>query len=217
MKLRAFPVLVIGVALFCGILPAHAQPRTLFAGVTAGSSSTHADFVNGHCGTFGVFGGFGWTPWMDVEAEFDWLGAALDRDYSGTSVILPEGPVVTRFNNTRDMKTSASVGVSFHSAARHRIVPRLFVGLTAYRVEDQVRLEHLSIPAGVSREQLDRMLPPQTPRAWSIGGPTVGASLAITAGPHLVILPDVRFGYASLADEINTMLRGSIRVAWRFR
>jgi len=57
----------------------------------------------------------------------------------------------------------------------------------------------------------------QTPWSRSLGGPSVGASLAIAAGPHVVILPDVRFDYASLTDEINNMLRGSVRVAWRFR
>jgi len=216
-ELRLVPILVTSLAVFGAPLPANAQPRALFAGGAAGSSLTRADFVDGRSGTLGVFGGFGLTPWMDVEAEFDWLGAGLGREYSGTSVILAEGPVVTRFNHARSMKTLASVGVSFHTSARHRVTPRLFVGLTSYRVADQVVLEHVSVPPGVTREQLDRILPPQAPWSRSIGGPTVGVSLAIAAGPHIVILPDVRFDYASLADEINNMLRGSIKVAWRFR
>ena len=52
--------------------------------------------------------------------------------------------------------------------------------------------------------------------ARNIGGPTIGGQLAIAVTPRLSIVPDVRYDYGSIGDEINNTLRVSARVQWRF-
>jgi hypothetical protein len=50
----------------------------------------------------------------------------------------------------------------------------------------------------------------------NLGGPTIGANLAIAVTDRLAIVPDVRYDYGSIGDEINNSLRTSVRVIYRF-
>ena len=71
-----------------------------------------------------------------------------------------------------------------------------------------------------SRKASTRNTPPSSaaPRSSTrnIGGPTIGANLAIALTPQLSIVPDVRYDYGSIGDEINNTLRTSVRMQWRF-
>lgn len=205
---------------------ARAQPvaeSRLFAGVVGGVSATSADHAAGPTGSGGVTAGVRVLPWLDVEVDVLGGAGALTREYTGPSVSFA-GPdaraedfVITRFVNERRTRASIAVGVSLHPRrSPGRLMPRLFAGFANHWVRDRTMLEHVALPQGVTLEQVNRALPPEGWRTRSLGGPSVGASVAIALSPRLSIVPDVRYDYGSLGDEINNVLRTSARVLWRF-
>ena len=194
----------------------------LYAGVLTGPYSTDADPVNGNLTSVGVTGGVRLLPWLDVEVDLLRPNGMLTREYTGQSISftgpgVPEQFVLTRFVNERRAHFVLSAGVAFHPAVPiRRLTPRVFVGIVNHRVRDRRRPEHLYLPPDVTLEQVNRAMPPEDWRTRHLGGPTVGGSLAFAITPHLSIAPDVRYDYGSIGDEINNMLRTSIRVLWTF-
>lgn len=201
---------------------ADAQSRA-YAGVVAGPYYTDADHVSGTLIASGVTAGVSVLPWLDVEVDLLRPAGELTREYTGPSISFAGAGaardqfVVTRFINERRASMVFSVGASFHPRVPiRRMTPRLFVGIANHRVRDRTVLEHLSLPPGVTIEQVNRALPPADWRTRSLGGLAIGGSLAVEVTPHLSIAPDVRYDYGSIGDEINNALRTSVRALWRF-
>jgi hypothetical protein len=212
------------VALLCAT-NVHAQPlddRT-YVGMLAGPYHTNADHVSGTLGSIGVTGGVGILPWLDVEVDVLQSNGLLTRDYTGPSISFA-GPgaaasefVVTRFLNQREGGNTISVGVVFHPrVAWGRVLPRLFAGVSSHRARERTVYEHVSLPPGVTLEQVSRAMPPEDWHTRHFGGPSWGGSIAIGVTPQLFVVPDIRYDYGSVGDEINNALRTSIRVLWRF-
>jgi hypothetical protein len=95
-------------------------------------------------------------------------------------------------------------------------MPRVFAGVANLHTSDRTVYEHLLIPSGVTLEQVNRAMPQQDWQSRNLGGPSFGGSLSIAITPRLSVVPDVRYDYGSIGDEINNALRTSIRVLWRF-
>ncbi len=215
-------------AVMIGLLPGlvHAQTARegrLFAGVVGGTSATSADHVSGATGSAGVTGGVRLRPWLDLEFDVLRGMGVLTRDYTGRSVSFagpgarPEDFVITRFVNERSSRLVLAAGVSLHPRRpAGRWMPRVFAGIANHWVRDRTVLEHLVLPPGVTLAQVNRALPPGGWRSRALGGPSVGASVSIALSPHMAIVPDIRYDYGSLGDEINNVLRPSVRVLWRF-
>jgi len=194
-----------------------------YIGLLVGPYHTTADHVSGSLTSAGVTGGVRILPWLDVEIDVLQSGGQLSRDYTGPSISFagPEAAgsefVVTRFVNEREGGNTVSVGAVFHPRVGWgRISPRLLAGVSSHRTKDRTVYEHVSLPPGVTLEQVNRAMPPEDWRTRNFGGPSVGGSVAIAVTERLSIVPDIRYDYGSIGDEINNALRSSIRVLWRF-
>jgi hypothetical protein len=221
---------VVSAVLLVGVLavgaPAGAQTRSrLYAGASIGSFSVSADAVDGRSVAGGVFGGVALSKYIDAEIEFVLPASDFTRSYTGTSVsFAPPGAspaererlsVVTRFDKAREVSSSLSAVVIFHPPATTRWTPGLIVGVSNQHVRDRALYTPLSIPEGVDPTN-PSVIASSEDRSRNIGGPTFGANLAIALTPQLSIVPDVRYDYGSIGDEINNALRMSVRMSWRF-
>lgn len=219
-------LLVLSSLLFASPVLAQSAGR-FYLGALAGPYYSDGDRVTGTLSSVGVTGGVQVLPWLGVEVDVLRPSGLLVREHTGTSISFA-GPgasrdeierlaVVTRYVNERRPATVISVGATFRpSEAMHRMTPGLFVGITNHSVRERTVLEHLSLPPGVTLEQVNRAMPTDQGQNRQLGALTVGGSLAIAVTSHVSIAPDVRFDYGSIGDEINNMLRSSIRVLWRF-
>jgi hypothetical protein len=207
-------------------VPGLAQERG-HVGVLAGSSSVRADFAKGTQKAVGFTAGVRALLWLDIEGDVIMPAGEVVHDHTGTSIsFAPPGSsreeverlaVVTHFMNQRTTRSVISVGAAFHpGASSSRVMPRCFVGVVNHRVRDLRRAEHLSLPPGVTIEQVNLSIAPEEVRQWNVGGLSVGGSVAIRATPRIAIAPDVRYDYMSIGDDINNALRMSIRAHWRF-
>ena len=163
------------------------------------------------------------TPWLDLEVDVLHSSGVLTRDHTGPSIAFgsanaaPTEFVITRFIHEREGGNTISIGTSFHPPTSWgRFTPRVFAGVSSHHTRDRTVLEHVTIPAGVTLEQVNRAMPPQDWQSHNLGGPSVGGSLSIAVTQRLSIVPDVRYDYGSIGDKINNALRTSIRVLWRF-
>ena len=213
-------------AFLAGTTHANAQSGLRpYVGGSLGAFSVSADEVDGRSVAAGFFGGLAVAKHVDVEFEASFPADTFTRSYTGVSVsFAPPGAsraeierlgVVTRFDKEREITASVSAVAIIHPAAGKRLTPGLIVGVTNYRASDRTTYTPISIPEGVD---------PQHPAvvgrtdvvSRNIGGPTIGVNLAIALTPQLFIVPDVRYDYGSIGDEINNALRTSIRMQWRF-
>jgi hypothetical protein len=230
LRIVLIAVPVLGALLFPS--PAIAQTGSRFyVGALAGPYYSDADRVTGFVNSVGITGGVQLSPWFGLEVDLLRPAGMLVKEYTGTSVSFaapfPPGTsreeidrtfVVTRFVNERRPAAVISVGATFRPrTAVRRLTPGLFVGISNHSVRERTVLEHLSLPPGVTLEQVNRTMPPEGDgRRRQLGAITFGGSLAIAVTPHLSIAPDVRFDYGSIGDEINNMLRTSVRAVWHF-
>ena len=220
-------VLVAGVV--TGILaaaPATAQSRFHpYAGVGIGSFSVTADQVDGRSFAGGLFGGFSLAKHVDLEIEFGRPADTFTRSYTGPSVSFA-GPgaahdeivqraVITRFDKSREVSASLSVVVVLRPALGKRLTPGLILGVTNHRVSDRTVYTPVSIPEGIDPHHPSVVASIET-HSRNIGGPTFGANLAIALTRQLSIVPDARYDYGSIGDEINNSFRTSVRMLWRF-
>ena len=212
------------VALLCATnVQAQQLDDRIYIGLLAGPYHTNADHVSGTLGSIGVTGGVGILPWLDIEVDVLQSNGLLTREYTGPSMSFagPGAPagefVVTRFLNQREGGNTISVGVVFHPrVAWGRVLPRVFAGVSSHRARERTVYEHVSLPPGVTLEQVNRAMPPEDWRTRNSGGPSVGGSVALAVTDRLSIVPDFRYDYGSIGDEINNAFRSSIRVLWRF-
>lgn len=209
------------------LLPVPAWAQRAYVGFTFGSYRVRADRVEGAVPLAGIAGGIKVKPWLDLEAEVIRPSGSLRREYSGFSFsYAPPGStrdeferlgVFTRFATERRVSGGFSAGVAFHPRAGHsRVQPRVFVGVTNYSVTEVGTREPLRIPEGISLEQVLRTQPPDGPRRRQLGGLTGGIGLAILVNRHLALVPELRYDYGSIGDEINDVARTGVRVLWRF-
>jgi hypothetical protein len=226
--LIAVPVL--GSLLFAS--PAIAQTGSRFyLGALAGPYHSDGDHVTGTLNSVGITGGVRVSPWLGIEIDLLRPTGLLVREYTGTSVSFagpfPPGTsrdeidrtfVVTRAVNERRPAAVISAGATFRPRTGvHRLTPGLFIGISNHSVRERTVLEHLSLPPGVTLEQVNRTMPPEGDgRRRQLGAITIGGSLAIAVTRHLSLAPDVRLDYGSIGDEINNMLRTSLRAVWHF-
>ena len=196
-----------------------------YAGGSVGQFSVSADEVEGGSVAGGLFGGMAFSKYLDAELELVFPADPFTRSYVGTSVSFASPgssreererlSVVTRFDKERSVGASASAVVVIHPPAGRRWTPGLIVGVTNQRVRDRATYTPVSIPEGVD-PQHPAVVTRTESSSRNIGGPTIGANLAIAVTAHLSIVPDVRYDYGSIGDEINNAVRTSVRIRWRF-
>jgi hypothetical protein len=214
--------------LFSASTAAQTQPASrLSVGVSAGSAIAHADAVTGSQPAVGGVLFVRVSPLLTLEAEVLRPTGALRRQYTGESISFATDPnlspdelrrtfVISEFTTERRTDVVVSGGIAIHPRQSARIQPRLFVGVTNHSVAERRTLRHLHLPPGVTLEQVNRAMAPDERSRRQLGGLTVGASVAVRVSPRLAIVPDLRFDYGSIGDEINNWLRPSLRVMWTF-
>jgi hypothetical protein len=206
--------------------PAHAQTSQRFyiaGGI--GTFAVSADHVDGRSFATSIAGGLAIARHVDIEVDWVLPTQTLTESYIAPSVsFAPPGAspaererlnVITRFDKSRDVTSALSAVVIFRPALGRRVTPGVIVGLSTQWIEDRTSYTPVSIPEGVdpahpavvAREEVLRR---------NIGGPTFGGQVAIALSDRLAVVPDVRYDYGSLGDEINNTLRASVRVQWRF-
>jgi hypothetical protein len=205
---------------------AQAQPAFRpYVGVSVGSFSVNADEVEGRSAAAGVLVGTALSRFVDFEFEAQFPTDAFTRSTTGVLVsFAPPGSsreeierqgAVIRIDRARDVMTSLSAVVVIHPAGDARIKPGLIAGVSNQHVRDRRVYTPVSIPPGV-----DPMNPAVVQRGESatrnLGGPTIGGNVSIAVNRHLHIVPDFRFDYGSIGDEINDAWRASVRTLWRF-
>jgi Outer membrane protein beta-barrel domain len=206
--------------------PANAQTGLHpYVGGSLGSFSVSADEVDGRSVAGGFYGGLAVGKYVDVELEVAFPTDTFTRSYTGVSTsFAPPGAsraeierlgVITRFDKEREVTSSVSGVVIIHPAMGRRLTTGLIVGVTNQRASNRTTYTPISIPEGVD-PQHPSVVGRTEASSRNIGGPTIGANLAIALTPHLSIVPDVRYDYGSIGDEINNTLRTSVRMQWRF-
>jgi hypothetical protein len=203
-----------------------AQPRSRFyAGASAGGFSVHADEVSGSSGAGGLFGGIALSRYADAEFEVVWPSSPFTRSYTGISVSFaapgssPEEivrlGVTTFYDKRRDVESNLSGVVILHPQLKSTLTPGVIAGVTNQRVRERTAYTPLTIPPGIDPGH-PAVAAREEAITRNIGALTVGANLAIAITPRFFIVPDVRYDFGSIGDEINNALRGSIRAQWRF-
>ncbi len=131
----------------------------------------------------------------------------MTRSYGG-----PSSPASTGRGKSR---ATLSVVVVLRPAPGKRLTPGLILGVTNHHVRDRTVYTPVSIPEGIDPQHPSVVGSSET-HSRNIGGPTIGANLAIALTRQLSIVPDVRYDYGSIGDEINNSFRTSVRMQWRF-
>jgi hypothetical protein len=204
-----------------------AQPAERFyVGAAIGVFSVDADEVDRSSAVGSVLGGFGVTSWLDLEVDVAFPTSTFTRTYGGDALSLSLAPrgasreelehygIWIRYDKQREVTSSISTVAIFHRS-RGAARPGFIVGVTSQRVRD--RTDYTPVRVGPA---VDPAHPYASPRAEAssrtLGALTIGANVAIAVGPQLFVVPDLRYDYGSIGDEINNALRPSVRVLWRF-
>jgi len=227
MQNRLTTTLLAATVIAAGAVSAEAQQAGRpYAGVTLGGHHENADRVTGTTSAVGVAAGIRLGSALGVEVDFARPSGEISRAYTGTSISfagrgasreeIERLAVVTRFTNARRVLSTVSAGLAFYLPATGRWSPQLFLGVTNHRARERTELVHLSIPEGIDPERVRRAMPEQAPSIRNLGALTLGGSIGFAATRHLSIAPDLRYDYGSIGDEINNMLRTSVRVLWSF-
>lgn len=205
---------------------AAAQPGRFYAGGAIGSFNVNADAVSGTSAAGSILGGVAVARWLDVEVDVAIPTSPFTRTYGGdvlSTSFAPAGSsreeierfgIWLRYDHRRDVTASISTVGIFHPSTG-RIRPGLIVGVTNQRVRD--RTDYTPTRVGPA---IDPMHPYASPRvetsSHNEGALTLGVNLAIGVSRHIAVVPDLRYDYGSIGDEINNSLRPSVRVLWRF-
>jgi len=214
------------IAVFAAAKSADAQALSrLYIGGTLGNFSVSADEVDGRSLAGGLLGGIALSRYVDAEVELVLPAEPFTRSYSGISVsFAPPGSsraeierlgVTTRFDKRREVSSNLSAVVIIHPAAAIRWTPGLIVGVANQRVRERTTYTPLVIPPGVDPLH-PSVVAHDEESTRNFGALTIGGNLSIALAPHLFIVPDVRYDYGSIGDEINNALRTSVRMLWRF-
>jgi hypothetical protein len=196
-----------------------------YVGASVGAFVVSADEVDGRAVSPGIFGGVAVSRFVDVELDQVLPLSDFARSYSGLSVsFAPPGSsraeierlgVTTRFDKRREVTSNVSVVVVIRPSGYARIKPGLIAGVTNQHTRAVTTYTPISIPPCVD-PQHPSVAAHEERFTRNLGGPTIGGQLAIAVTRHVFIVPDVRYDYGSIGDEINNALRSSVRVYWRF-
>jgi hypothetical protein len=225
MSNRGACILTLGLTWLVPLASAAQTPSKVYAGGSLGAFSVTADAVSGKALAAGAVVGVALKPWLDIEGEIARPADEFRRSYTGVSVsFAPPGSsraeierlgVVTRFEISRHVESTLSAVAVFHPPLAGRVTPALVVGVTNHRVAHHRTDTPIAIPDGIDPNHPS--VRARTERSTrNIGGPTFGGSLGIAMTRHVIVMPDIRFDYGSIGDEINNTLRTSLRVLWRF-
>ena len=203
---------------------AQSSMRPYFGG-SIGSFSLDSDEVDGRTAAAGLVAGVTLTRHVDIELDAVFPTASFTRSFTGVLVsFAPQGSsyqeierhgVVSRSDWNRKITANISAVAVIHPVVTGRVVPALIAGVTNQRTRTIRRTTPLAIPTGV-----DPLHPAVVEReeryTRNMGGPTIGAQVAFYVTPRFSVVPDVRYVYGSIGDEINNTLRVSVRTMWRF-
>jgi hypothetical protein len=209
----------------CTAVRADAQaPGRFYVGGSVGSFSVHADQVDGWSPSAGVLGGVSLKPWLEIEGEIVVPRRHFTRTYGGDVVSLSFAPpgspdferlgVFIEYHNERDVAMTISGVAIFHRPVHPRVEVGLIAGVTNHRVTDRRDYAPVRVGEGLDPARWDQ--PRSEVHTRNLGGPTIGGNVAVLVTRHLRIVPDIRFDYGSIGDEINNAFRTSVRVHWRF-
>lgn len=205
---------------------AHAQSAMRpYLGASFGSFSLDSDDVDGRTTAVGFVAGMTLARHVDVELDAVFPTASFTRTFTGVMVsFAPQGSsreeierlgVVSRSEWDRKVTSNISVVALLHPVATGRVVPSLVAGVTNQRTRTIWRTMPLVIPPGVD-PQHPAVVAGEQRSTRNMGGPTIGGQVAIAITPRFSVVPDVRYVYGSIGDEINNTLRASVRAMWRF-
>jgi hypothetical protein len=90
------------------------------------------------------------------------------------------------------------------------------VGVTTHFAREQSLRDALQWPAAVTLERIQQMQSPIEQHRRALGSLTIGGGGAVDITRHFVLMPDLRYDYGSIGDEINNSWRGGVRALWRF-
>jgi Outer membrane protein beta-barrel domain len=225
---RLFRIMAVSSAVFCSApVSVEAQPGGRFyAGAAIGAFRVSADEVDGASAAGSILGGIAVTPWLDVEVDVAFPTSPFTRSYGGDTLSLSVASqgasrdelerfgIWLRYDKRREVTASVSSVAIFH-ASRGAVKPGFIVGVTNQFMRD--RTDYTPVRVGPA---VDPAYPYASPRtetnSRTEGALTLGAQVAIAVTRHLLVVPDLRFDYGSIGDEINNALRSSVRVLWRF-
>lgn len=213
------------IALAATVSSSYAQGLQPYAGGLVGSFSLSTDDVDGRSASTGLVAGIAIARFADVEVEILVPSDSFVRSITGPSVSfaprdasraeIERLAVIGRTEYRREVKSNISAVVIFRPPPGPRFRPGVLVGVT----NQHVRVEHAFTPL-VIPEGVDPLHPSVVARVdhhtRNMGGPTFGANLIIAVTRRLAIIPDVRYDYGSIGDEINNTLRTSVKVVWHF-
>jgi outer membrane protein with beta-barrel domain len=196
-----------------------------YVGASIGSFSLDSDDVDGRTAAAGFVVGLTWRRHVDVELDAVFPTASFSRTFTGVMVsFAPQGSspqeierlgVVSHSEWDRRITSNISAVILIHPPVTGRVVPALVAGVTNQRTRTTTRTTPLVIPAGVD-PQHPAVVAREERYTRNMGGPTIGAQLAVYVTPRFSVVPDVRYVYGSIGDEINNTLRLSVRTVWRF-
>jgi hypothetical protein len=222
-KLSALGVVL---ALLAAAQPAAAQSSFRpYAGASFGSFDVSADEVDGKSASPGILAGIAVSRFVDIEVDLQFPTRTFTRSTTGVlTSFAPQGSsreeierlgIVTRLDRHRDVSTNVSVVAIIHPPYTSRVVPALVAGVFNQRAHNRRVYTPLIVPPGVDPNHPEA-LPHAERGTRNIGGPTIGGNVAIAINRQLWVVPDVRYDYGSIGDEINNAFRTSVRMVWRF-
>jgi hypothetical protein len=196
-----------------------------YAGASLGSINVDSDDVDGRSAAPGIVAGLTVSRYVDMEFEAMFPTGSFTRTFTGVLVYVPPPGTpreeVERWGVVSDSEWRREIGAVLsgvaiiHPAATGRVVPALVAGVTAQRVRKIFRTTPIGIPAGI-----DPLNPAVAAREErhdeTVSAPTIGGQVSIRVTPRLHVVPDVRYDYGSIGDEINNALRASVRAIVRF-
>jgi hypothetical protein len=206
--------------------PAFAQSSFRpYAGASVGAFDISADDVDGKSASAGLLAGVPVSRFVDLELDIQLPTSTFTRSYVGVlESLAPPGSSIaeierlsvhTRVEKRRDVSANVSVVAVIHPPRTSRVVPALVVGVANQHSRNRTIYTPVRIPEGLD-PQHRAARPSDESATRNIGGPTVGGQVAIAITRQLWIVPDVRYDYGSIGDEINNALRTSVRMVWRF-
>jgi len=197
-----------------------------YAGTAIGSYHVSADASSGTSAAASVVGGFAVAPWCDIEVDVALPTSPFTRTYGGDALSMSFAPsgssreeiekfgIWLRYDQRRDVTASISTVAIFHPSTG-RVKPGFIVGITNQRLRDRTDYTPTKVGPLVDPSHLFASPHAET-SSHTEGALTVGGNLTIALNRHLSVVPDLRYDYGSIGDEINNALRTSVRLLWRF-
>jgi hypothetical protein len=204
---------------------AHAQALRPYVGGAFGSFSVNADEVDGRSAASGLVAGISITDWADAELEWVIPTSVFVRSRTARLVsFAPPGAsrdeierlaVVSQIDHRHDVTSNVSAVVIFRAPLRYRVRVGVLAGVTNQRATMSTAIVPVSIPEGVNPLN-PNVVAREERTTRNFGAITFGGNVSIALTRHLDVVPDVRYDYGSIGDEIHNALRTSVRVLWRF-